>query len=254
MTGVDALVDGSRAAHARLLATVDAVTDEQARRPSRLPEWTVGHVLTHLARNADSHTRMLEAAARGDAVDQYAGGDEQRARDIQAGAGRPADGLAADVREATARLEETWAKTPADVWANGKGRMGGVETPVSELPFLRWREVEIHHADLGLGFSWADWSDAYVDLEMKRTVAGLAPRLPPGMALRLEPTDDGRAWSVPHESTGVVVVSRPRRELLAWLVGRLDAGDAAGDTGLPGIGAWQREHRIIPDQGGRAGA
>ena len=33
--------------------------------PSRLPGWTVGHVLTHLARNADSMVRVLGAAEAG---------------------------------------------------------------------------------------------------------------------------------------------------------------------------------------------
>jgi Mycothiol maleylpyruvate isomerase N-terminal domain len=52
-------------AHRRLLATAIHVDDEIARRPSRLPGWTVGHVVTHLARNADGHVRRLEGALRG---------------------------------------------------------------------------------------------------------------------------------------------------------------------------------------------
>ncbi|MET0910545.1 MAG: maleylpyruvate isomerase N-terminal domain-containing protein, partial [Ilumatobacteraceae bacterium] len=42
--------------------------------PSLLPGWTRGHVLTHIARNADSFVRLLEAAGRGEVVTQYAGG------------------------------------------------------------------------------------------------------------------------------------------------------------------------------------
>ncbi len=52
--------------------------------------WTVGHVLTHLARNAESHVRMLEGATMGEALEQYAGGYDQRAADIEAGADRSA--------------------------------------------------------------------------------------------------------------------------------------------------------------------
>src|SRR5262245_29394288 len=98
-------IEACRAAHARLLETVPTVTEEAARRPSQLPGWTVGHVLTHLARNADSHVRMLDAAARGEVADQYAGGGDQRAADIEAGAGRPAHELAEDVRRTVAGLE-----------------------------------------------------------------------------------------------------------------------------------------------------
>ena len=65
--------------HARLALTLAGVTDTDARRPSLLPGWSVGHVLTHLARNADSHVRMLEAAAVGEVADQYPGGNERRA-------------------------------------------------------------------------------------------------------------------------------------------------------------------------------
>ena len=54
-------------------------------RPSLLPDWTVGHVLTHLARNADSMDRVLEAAERGDVVERYAGGGAGRDAEIEAG-------------------------------------------------------------------------------------------------------------------------------------------------------------------------
>lgn len=51
-----------RAAQARLMGRVRSLAAERARQPSRLPGWSVGHVLTHLARNADAHTRRLEAS------------------------------------------------------------------------------------------------------------------------------------------------------------------------------------------------
>ena len=57
-----------------------------ARRPSLLPGWSVGHVLTHLARNGDSVVWRLEGAALGELRDQYPGGLEQRREDIDAGA------------------------------------------------------------------------------------------------------------------------------------------------------------------------
>ncbi len=39
----------------RLLATAARLTDEDLRAPSLLPGWTRGHVLAHVARNADSY-------------------------------------------------------------------------------------------------------------------------------------------------------------------------------------------------------
>jgi maleylpyruvate isomerase len=59
------------------LAELDAAT------PSRLPDWSIGHVLTHLARNADGQISML------DGQHQYPQGAEGRNADIDAGAERP---------------------------------------------------------------------------------------------------------------------------------------------------------------------
>ncbi|HEY5244074.1 MAG TPA: maleylpyruvate isomerase N-terminal domain-containing protein, partial [Acidimicrobiales bacterium] len=81
-------IDGCRRSHLALLDRIGGLTDEQARSASQLPDWTVGHVLTHLARNGDSVVRRLEGAARGETVDQYPGGYAGRASEIAVGAGR----------------------------------------------------------------------------------------------------------------------------------------------------------------------
>lgn len=161
-------LDDVRAAHARLLALVGALTDGEARRPSLLPGWTIGHVLTHLARNADSFTWLAEGAEAGEVRVQYPGGPEQRTADIEAGAGRPAAELVEDLRSACARLEAALAAATA--W-DAPVRTTAAEVPLHELPFRRLREVEIHTSDLDLGHTWHDWSDAYVEAEL----AGLGP-------------------------------------------------------------------------------
>jgi maleylpyruvate isomerase len=218
-------LDGARRAQARLVADLDDLTDDQARRPSRLPGWSVGHVLTHLARNADSHTAMFAAAARGEIADQYPGGQEQRTADIEAGADRTAGELVDDLRVAGERLHHAWASTDERAWALGQGRtMSGVQ-PITELVFRRWREIEVHHADLGLAFGWRNWSDAYVDLELDRAASALAPRLPGEIAIRLEPTDAIGVWIVETVPCERVVVRAPRHELLAWLIGRHERDD-----------------------------
>jgi maleylpyruvate isomerase len=188
-------MDGCRDASARLLATLDGLDDATARRPSRLPGWTVGHVVTHLARNADSHVRMLDGAVAGTVADQYEGGLDGRAADIASGAGRPAAALVSDLNRAVDDLNTTWGRVPVEVWATGHARMGNGELcPCAELPARRWREVEIHRVDLGLGTAPADWPDAYVDLELPKALAQLPDRLSPA----------------------------DRATLLAWLVGRVE--------------------------------
>ena len=58
----------------------------------------MGHVLTHIARNADGLRRMIEGARRGEQAMQYPGGMAQRNEEIDAGADRPAGALVEDVR------------------------------------------------------------------------------------------------------------------------------------------------------------
>ena len=67
--------------------------------PSLLPGWTVGHVLTHIARNADSMVRVLDAAERGEVAERYPG--DSRNAGIEAGSGRPASAQVADVAESS---------------------------------------------------------------------------------------------------------------------------------------------------------
>ena len=75
-----------------------AGTLDGRRRRAGCPGWTVGHVLTHLARNADSIVAGAAAAERGEVVDRYEGGGAGRDAEIEAGCGRPAAEQVADVR------------------------------------------------------------------------------------------------------------------------------------------------------------
>jgi maleylpyruvate isomerase len=206
------VVAGARASHARLIEAIESVTDADARAASLLPGWSVGHVLTHIARNAESFVRMMGAAMAGRAVQQYDGGSAARAAAIEAGAGRPAAELIGDIVASAWALEQMWeAMTPA-AWA-GHGLTDGDETwPCTLMPFHRWREVELHHVDLGFGYAPQDWPAGYVRRELTVSLAVLPERLSPG----------------------------DRQRLLGWLVGR---GEQPTDVPLA---PWQarREHYL----------
>jgi maleylpyruvate isomerase len=207
-------LEGARASHARLMVTLEALDDEQAWAPSLLPGWTRGHVLTHVARNADGHRRLLEAALRGEAVPRYPGGDEQRTAEIEAGARRPAAELVDDVASSAARLEHTWEAMTGEAWAR-PAQPGGVEPPAS-LPFKRWREVEVHHVDLGLGYGIEDWPASYVRLELHAATLMWRARMPMGQT------------ELPPASLELAPNQR-----LAWLIGRRTV------AGLPPVPAWR---------------
>jgi maleylpyruvate isomerase len=212
---LDDEIAGCAAAHQRLLAHADTFVDVEVTAPSLLPDWTVGHVLTHLARNADSMVRVFRAAAEGTTTDRYPGGREQRAADIETGAPRPLDEQVADVRDTIWKLEQSWAGLPSEAWDLVGTTMGRPEG-VAELPFRRWREVEVHHADLGLpGFTYDDWSGEYVRRELRRAEMAWAARRPMGLT---DLPAAARALT-PHQR-------------LAWLMGRADI------EGLAHIDPW----------------
>lgn len=169
-------VEGCRRAHVKLATTIAALTDDQMRLPSLLPDWTVGHVLSHIARNADGMSRRIEGAMRDETVDQYVGGKSGRAAEIEAGTTRTARVIVADVMSSSDRLDALFAAIPESVWAKPVRTVGGSEHPVAMLPLRRWREVEVHLVDLGLGVTPADWSSGLVDIALPRLVDALADR------------------------------------------------------------------------------
>jgi maleylpyruvate isomerase len=144
-------IDGCLAAQASLEGSLVGLDDATARSASLLPGWSVGHVLTHIARNADSVVWRLEGAARGEQRDQYPGGLEQRRDDIEAGAVRPADELVADVRASSAAVVRVTAELPDEAWDAPSRTARGVVEPSRDAIFSRWREVVVHHGDLGFG-------------------------------------------------------------------------------------------------------
>ena len=202
-----------RKSEARMQAMIAPLDDTTMARPSLLPGWTVAHLLTHLTRNADSHWRRTQAAIEGVMVDQYPGGFEERTAEIEAGSGRPADAVIADVESAASRLLEAWSDVPAFAWTNITRDATGRERPLHELPTQRWLEVEIHLVDLGIGPTHRDWPDDFV-------------------AARLPEMRDGAAARLTSGDTMPTPGALDPRDELAWLCGRLGRDD------LPPLGSW----------------
>jgi len=180
---LDAQVVGCAASHQRLLTAIDELTDDDCRTQSPLSGWTRGHVLNHLARNADSHTRMFEAATRGDEVEQYAGGMAARVAEIDAGAHRPVSDLISDVRVSIYTLEAAWAGATATTWGGFgiKSHSDGSRVAITDLVLMRWCEVEVHHADLNIGYTWQDWDPLFVRYDLDRKVMAWRARKPMGL-------------------------------------------------------------------------
>ena len=191
-------VAACRAAHRRLTATVLALPPQALAAPSLLPDWSVAHLLTHLARNADSVVRRLLGAQEGRLVEQYDGGAAGRAREIEEGARRDPAAVVRDVVSTNDAVDRVFAECPEPTWDAPVLLVEGGQRLAGHLAASRWREVEVHHVDLGLAYTHRDWEDAFV----QRFLPGVLTALPD----RTDPA-----------------------ELLAWSLGR---------TGPPALSAW----------------
>jgi maleylpyruvate isomerase len=152
-----------------------------------------------LARNAESHVHVLQCAARGEVGEQYVGGVKARKEGIESHAHDSAELLVNAVRRSIYALEGQWAATNSEGWQGHGVNSAGASIAMSDIVFLRWREVEVHHADLSLAFTFADWNSTYVRYELDRQVMmwraskpmGLTPV--PKIALQLSP-NERLAW------------------------------------------------------------
>lgn len=146
-------------ATAGLLETLSRLTDDDVRRPSLLPGWTRGHVATHLARGGNALRNLL------DGQPAYVSPQARKA-DIEAGAGRTAAELAADVRASAAAFRETALALPDDGWTRVLTVDGVGSFPASQVLTRRLVELELHHVDLDAGYRSTDWPTTFNELEL----------------------------------------------------------------------------------------
>ncbi|MEU9292893.1 maleylpyruvate isomerase family mycothiol-dependent enzyme [Streptomyces sp. NPDC048266] len=209
-----------REATERLLNAAASLDNAATAGPSRLPGWTRGHVLAHVARNADALVNVLQGRPMyPDAATRDA--------DIERDSGRPPAVHLADLRDTAARFQAVGAE-PAD-WSRTVELRNGVTDSASRIPFRRWVEVDLHHVDLGVGYELEDLSEEFTI----REIEFLADRFTglenvPATVLR---SDDGGTWTTGGGSGGVTVTG-PAADLLGWLAGRRD-GTALKTEGGP---------------------
>jgi maleylpyruvate isomerase len=229
------------AATERLLATTASLTDAMVREPSLLPGWTRGHVLSHLARNADGLINLLRWADTGTQIPMYRSAPARDA-DIEAGAGRAAAELTADVRDSAAALAERAASLPAAAWMVPVRTLSGGSFPARGILAHRLREVEIHHVDLAAGYAPGDWPQAFVAATLPEVASSLAGRPDTPACCILPDGIDNGFWIGPEEYGPVpVMVAGGACDLLAWLLGR---GGGRGlrvtpEGRLPTLPGWQ---------------
>jgi uncharacterized protein (TIGR03083 family) len=217
------------AASEQLMATAAKLTDDDLREPSRLPGWTRAHVLAHLIRNTDSCWNLLEWARTGVEVPQYPS-NEAREAGIEANARRPIAELRTELRIAIERLALQATTMPEEAWSHMVSARLGWPHPAWYVLNRRWRELQAHHLDLNVGYTFRDWPLAYVRWELAETLGAIARDGGLAGVGRVRATD---------LDTDVVIGDGPEisgtgHELLGWLTGRGDATPG----GWPDPPAW----------------
>ncbi|WFB10119.1 maleylpyruvate isomerase family mycothiol-dependent enzyme [Streptomyces sp. LX-29] len=205
----------------RLLSAVATLEDTAVAEPSSLPGWTRGHLLAHLARNADALTNLLVSARTGEKIPMYAS-EEARDADIERDASRPLAVHLDDLRTSAFRFNAAAAALPRDRWSAEVAMRRGVVEQAARLPFRRLVEVELHHVDLDLGYTLADLPAGFVtqELDFLTTVKFAGhPDVPP---LRLAATGDGPVRDTGRADGPRLTVTGSPADLLGWLTGRGD--------------------------------
>ena len=216
----------------RLVRTADRLTDEQYAEPSELPGWTRGHVLAHLALNAEGLAGALAGLVEGRPRSMYPS-DTERDADILDLAPKGPAVLRSRLLGACTDLIDAIDAVPDDAPEATIERVpGGRAIRVAEVPWMRLREVEIHHADLAVGYGRTDWSPEFAAHLLEATMTRGGPVEP----LLARATDLGREWAW---GEGVPVVTGRAVDLAWWLIGRGSGeGVTSEDGALPQIGAW----------------
>ena len=230
---ITALLDAITESTSHLERSLVSVTDEQARGDSLLPGWTRGHVLTHLARNADALVNLTVWVRTGIETPMYPS-REVRAATIEAQSGRSAAELVADVHDASKRFMAALEGLSPDDWARSWGKADDRQ-PATEIARMRRTEVEVHHVDLDLDYTMAHWPEDFVEQLLTETVDQFTKRGgQPGLVL--VGNDNEGSWTI---GDGGQLVTGPPPALLGWLIGRTEGIGLHSDEPLPDLGAWR---------------
>lgn len=219
----------------RLVRSVDRLDNAAWRSPSLLPTWTRAHLVAHLVLNAEGLTAALEGLLTDAAAPMYVS-SEARDRDIEELAlddvGPVRDRLIASATgfaDALARLtEEHW---PAMV----ERVPGGQRFAAAALPAMRWREVEIHHADLDCGYTRHHWDLAFAEVAVDYLAMRQSQH---GRSFVAVLTDAGRTLEVGGVSPRSPQVRGSAADLAWWLSGRGAGEGLTCDGEVPKLGAW----------------
>jgi maleylpyruvate isomerase len=225
----------TRRAADRLAEVVGELNDGMVHSPSRLPGWSRGHVLSHLARNADALVNLLTWARTGVEHPMYASRADRDA-DIDEGASRLFQVHVEDMKAAGDRFFRAAEGMPENAW-QARVAVGSRPVEASLVPWMRLTEVLVHLVDLDVGVGFEDAVELageqlgpLFDYLVWKRAGG------PALWVAIElPSGELREWS-----TGAAEHTQRAHgsaaAALAWLTGR-DGGAQLVDA-APQLPAW----------------
>lgn len=218
-----------------VVATLDDIT---AHRPSRLPGWTRGHVLSHLARHADGLVNLLIWARTDIEHPMYASGADRDA-DIEEGSQRILQLLQEDLAASNDRLFVAAATLPELGWETPVTGRQGQTFPASQIPWIRLTELLIHLVDLDCEFDFDDvvtLADDQLVTLIDDIVSTYETREDvPGLRLEVTlPTHGRHTWYLGNGEPDVM--RGPASAVLRWLTGRGASTELVGV--VPELSGW----------------
>lgn len=216
-----------------LVRTVDALSDHEYAEPSQLPGWTRGHVVAHLALNAEGLAGVLHGAHIGRPQPMYATPEARDADIAELATAEPTE-LRERFLAATARFGEALEAMSESDWDGRFERTpGGPDFALGNVVLMRLREVEIHHADLDAGYSAEDWPQDFRTILLESMT-----KRPYPAPFSVRPTDLDGTWHY-GEGGGGPIVSGTSAALGWWLTGRGAGEGLTSDAGaLPEVESW----------------
>ena len=201
-------------AEALVAKFVENLSNEEIAADSLLPDWSRGHVLSHLANNARGLSNLIEWALTGVQKDMYVS-VEQRGIDIENDAKRSGNEIIADFLEQSKVFATNLDRLMAGPLLADEVVLGnGSHVHPHEMTTLRERELLVHLVDLGLDYKANDWS---FDFSIKTLKSVSAGKRKERVNFRLLIAGD-HTWT--GDQNGMVDIFGTPQSLAAWLMGR----------------------------------
>lgn len=193
---------------------VENLGNDEVAADSLLPDWSRGHVISHLANNARGLSNLIEWALTGVQKDMYLS-VEQRAIDIENDAKRAGNEIVADFLEQSKVLLSNLERLMAGPILSDEVVLGnGSHVHPHEITTLRERELLVHLVDLGLAYKANDWT---LDFSIKTLKSVSAGKRKQRVNFRLLIAGD-HTWTM--DQNGMVDIFGTPQSLAAWLMGR----------------------------------